>query len=105
MSRLHKFMFLTICSALAVGQQTTGQPPRAEEGKQSPRTDVYGDPLPEGALRRFGTLRFRHPSGINGAALSPDGKLIATVSSSHRKVLRLIDTATGQARLTLRDLP
>src|SRR5262249_51632935 len=65
------------------------------------KTDLYGDPLPEGALLRLGTLRFRNPGGINGAALSADGKMIATISS--RGVLRLIDTATGKARLTLRD--
>src|SRR5262249_2771983 len=64
--------------------------------------DEFGDPLPEGALRRFGTERFHNPGGINSAALAPDGKLIATISS--RNVLRIIDTADGRIRLTLRDL-
>jgi WD40 repeat protein len=62
--------------------------------------DRRGDPLPEGALVRFGSTRFRHPGGIYGADLSPDGKLLATHGGD--RTLRLIDAATGQVRLTLR---
>jgi hypothetical protein len=46
---------------------------RAVPGKKPVIKDKFGDPLPEGALRRYGTLRFRTPGGIDGAALSPDG--------------------------------
>src|SRR5262249_23181049 len=60
--------------------------------------DRLGDPLPEGALVRFGSTRFNHPGGINGAALAPDGKVLATESGD---CLRLIDTTTGRVRLTL----
>jgi WD40 repeat protein len=83
----------------ALAQEPKPQPATAEPAK--PKLDRFGDPLPEHALCRFGTVRFRNPGAINGTALSTDGKTIATVSS--RGVLRLIDTATGQARLTLRD--
>jgi RNA polymerase sigma factor (sigma-70 family) len=62
--------------------------------------DPLGDPLPEGALVRFGSTRFNHPGGINGSALAPDGKLLAT-EGGH--CLRLIDTTTGRVRLTLPD--
>ncbi|MBO0697073.1 MAG: PQQ-binding-like beta-propeller repeat protein, partial [Zavarzinella sp.] len=50
--------------------------------------------LPSDAIRRFGEARFRHPGGISGSALSPDGKRLAT--TANRSVV-LWDTATGVA--------
>jgi RNA polymerase sigma factor (sigma-70 family) len=43
--------------------------------------DVLGDPLPESALLRLGTLRFRHPNNAHELALSADGKMVATSGS------------------------
>ncbi len=45
--------------------------PAPAEGKV--RLDSYGDPLPEGVVRRFGTLRFRNCGAV---AFTPDGKEI-----------------------------
>src|SRR5205085_708661 len=41
--------------------------PRVENAM--PKADLHGDPLPEGAPLRFGTVRFRHPRGVNALAL------------------------------------
>ena len=47
------------------------------------RLDAYGDPLPDGALVRMGSQRFRPPQNRFGAgdicvAVMPDGKTFAT---------------------------
>jgi WD40 repeat protein len=64
-----------------------------------PRIDGYGDPLPDEALHRLGSLRFR-TDGRGAATLSPDGKTIAVQA---RGDLFLYDAVTGKetARSTL----
>lgn len=72
--------------------------PQTEEPRQSPqavRVDRLGDPLPEGALLRLGTIRYRAAAAINEAALSPDGKILATACESG---ITLFDLATGKPR-------
>jgi WD40 repeat protein len=60
-----------------------------------PRTDAHGDPLPEGAVARFGTVRYR--IGVNllhgKVALSPDGKTIAVPSKTG---IALFDVHSGR---------
>jgi RNA polymerase sigma factor (sigma-70 family) len=90
----------TTAPALHEQARTPGPPTAiATEGNQ-PRLDFHGDPLPEGALLRFGTIRFRHPGGVHGVALSPDGKTLATEGSG---TVRLWNTATGKPGFVARN--
>jgi WD40 repeat protein len=57
--------------------------PNAEfQNRKQPCLDLYGDPLPEGAVARLGTIRFRHEPRLDTSwlvkAISPDSKMLAT---------------------------
>jgi WD40 repeat protein len=56
-------------------------------------TDLYGDLLPEGAIARLGTIRFRTPDYIRHLAYSPDGKRL--VAQGQTKIA-LWDAETGR---------
>jgi WD40 repeat protein len=64
------------------------------DDKSSPRTDLYGDPLPEGAIARMGTLRFRFEEPVTEIVFAPDGKTIA--ATIRDGTVRLCETATGK---------
>lgn len=57
------------------------------------RTDDNGDPLPDGAVCRLGSLRFRQESGVGALSRAPDGK---TLASSGFQEVKLWGAATGQ---------
>ncbi|MBL8794339.1 MAG: hypothetical protein JNM56_10575, partial [Planctomycetia bacterium] len=64
----------TAAQAPAADTQAGGQPAPAD-GKKG---DVYGDPLPEGALARMGTLRWRHPGAVTFVGYAAGGKELVT---------------------------
>lgn len=70
-----------------------GQMP-PEAGPKS-AVDLYGDPLPEGALARLGTIRFRHPTNISMLGAMPDGKRVVTMCLQNN-VLRTCELDTGK---------
>jgi hypothetical protein len=85
MPRLGSTLLLLILAAPA-----WAEPP--DDGKC--RTDRYGDPLPEGAIARLGTLRHRYPmSNLRHPQLLPDGK---TFLSSTKTEVCWTDAATGK---------
>src|SRR5260370_29130529 len=81
--------------AFAIQVSVRGEPPGSKDPKRI-RTDRYGDALPDGALARLGTVRFRHYSHIAALAWSPDGKMLATGGGFNCGPIRLWDVATGK---------
>jgi WD40 repeat protein len=74
------------------------QPPTNQTG--SIPIDAFGDPLPERAIYRLGTVRWRHPGGVNAFAFFPDGKLLASVGGD--ATLRIWDVPSGAEKWRLR---
>jgi WD40 repeat protein len=87
---------------LSVGSCAEPAPQGAKEAPAALK-DSSGDPLPQGAIARVGTLRFRHPHGLFALAVSPDGKTLAAGPYNAAPV-RLWDFASGKelARLPAR---
>jgi WD40 repeat protein len=78
----------------------TGAGPAAGQGQGASgrdrpgRTDRNGDPLPRGAVARFGTTRLQHAGLISALAFSPDGKLLASAGTD--QATRVWDVRTGK---------
>src|SRR6266545_1732782 len=62
----------TMWMLLAVGVVLLGTPARAAD--PPPKADRHGDPLPQGAMMRLGTLRNRAP--ITGFGIEKDGTVV-----------------------------
>src|SRR5271166_6240712 len=86
---------LALVSALSLpAQQGTKQEAPAPAQR---RTDLFGDPLPPGALARLGSIRFRQPNVPLDLAFSPDGNTLAVATpGTGPHTLRLLDAMTGQ---------
>src|SRR5262249_48990348 len=59
------------------------------------KLDRHGDPMPPGAIARFGTIRLRHGVEPVALAFAPDGKLLASISANDEG-MRLWDTVSGK---------
>lgn len=75
-------MYRSLLLALAVATAAPAQP----------RTDAFGDPLPDGAIGRIGTVRYRVGT-VGPYALSPDGNTLAVENS---REITFWDVETGR---------
>jgi RNA polymerase sigma factor (sigma-70 family) len=57
-------------------------------------TDLYGDSLPQGALARLGTIRWRHADRVHFLAFLPGDKSV--VSAANDGFVRVWELATGK---------
>src|SRR5262249_29167397 len=75
--------------------QAAGNPQAAVKPQRVVATDAHGDPLPEGALARLGTIRLRHDHRTTDLAMafSPDTKTVVTAGNG---ILKRWDVATGK---------
>ena len=62
---------------LAFPQEPPAPKEQPKQDAAQPRLDLYGDPLPEGAVGRMGTIRLRHASPVYSVAFSPNGQIVA----------------------------
>jgi WD40 repeat protein len=80
MSRSTAAAWLVLCLFLSA-VEFPAEPARSVNDKSPPRVDALGDPLPDGAVARFGTMRFKQSFMTYRAVFSPDGKTVACVSA------------------------
>jgi len=81
---------------------TETKPPNAESPKsKQPRLDLHGNPLPEGAIARLGTVRMHHGGPVRSLLYSPDGKTVISgsdlyPSSGSTETIRFWDVDSGK---------
>jgi len=89
-----------ICSAAAKLRCATIVLGCVATGARAQRVDMLGDPLPERAVQRLGSLRMKYPGGVAGIAYLPDGRGVVAV----RKQLDIWELSAGQL-ISTRTLP
>ena len=95
------------CLVLGVLLTIAARAGSAEPAAAAAALDRYGDPLPEGAITRLGTIRLRHTDYVTDLIYAADGKTVASVgdygaygdtapSTTARQVIHIWDAASGR---------
>jgi len=79
----------------AIAAESDSDATKESTSSAGDKRDLYGDPLPTGAILRLGTMRLRHPAFLLSVAFSPDGRTLATVGNVDLEI-RLWDVSTGR---------
>lgn len=87
MSHTGRAGWLLVCSILLTGAG-------GRSAADLPRRDHHGDPVPEGAVARLGTLRWRTGSNVALCQFLDDGKALLTVNQEAQA--QVWDVATGR---------
>ncbi len=103
-------LILIVAAATAAGLAVRQPPPTpppaaartaahdAEEPKPA-HTDLLGDPLPDGAEVRLGTVRLRHSSFVMAAVFSADGKTLYAAEDKEGMVQWDVETGRSLGRI------
>jgi WD40 repeat protein len=89
----HRFAIVAVL-ILSLGYTTPADDKPAVDTKKTVLPHLYSDALPDGAVVRLGTARFRHGYAATSLAFSPDGKMVA--SSESGNWVHVWDAATGR---------
>ncbi|HWG44082.1 MAG TPA: WD40 repeat domain-containing protein [Gemmataceae bacterium] len=88
---------LTAATSVVAQSARTAEPPNNKQ----PRRDRFGDALPEGAIYRVGSSRFRVGNWVDFLAYSPDGKTLLSINRSNYSAAPLVrhwEVASGAQR-------
>jgi WD40 repeat protein len=88
-THLSSLAFGIVALGATLGAVATGN----EQAPAGPRVDHFGDPLPEAAIARLGTVRFRHGANIAALSFTPDGKAVISRSFT---AIRIWEADTGK---------